>query len=889
MNYFNYILIISLYLIQFNICDKLIISLTSNPNNLLFAEKVINSILLQSVDKSLYNILLILSKFDFKNNETIPDSLQELSNSKKIEILILEQILNSQSKLLIAIKQYPNNPILIINDNFVYPDGWLEMFLNDHKKYPDEAISASIQFFFGKDLRIKGFEEGYKDKTFGVFNYISDMIFNFALINTNIGGTLYPKDYFKNKLFFDNDLFLKIGNNHDEFWQSAFIIIENKILRQSSIIFDYSKYYINKINLVCKYIKRKKILEKIKNLFLKFFPNFESLVKKRQNKIIVSFTSYPKRFIFIPNLIKYLKKQTLPINNIKLFLSEEDKNHYNLSLNDIDVQIGEYDLRPHLKYFYSMKKYRDYAIITLDDDFGYAEDTFETLFNMYIENPNLVIGRRTHLMLYNKNGELKNYLSWSFEQTKIKDADFNVFITGTGSALYPPDILNINDELLPIIRETITCDDLTLKHFEIQKGIPGKFVPNNMINGMPRNFEKNQGNPLFPINKVQNDICINKLNIEIKNTIVKNLCIPFKKIQTGLTIYLFNIHNIKIKNHRTYFSIYLISYCPLDFKLYFKIIFGNIIAYCVFSPEIDFSLRKRGNKNIAYCSIKGEIKNLNDFLFPKASIKNLHINLIINNYRKYIPIIFNDFNCDNQFNCNLRAIFLIKTKKSQTFEMKINKNNYKCRINETKDYFDYKFPIMKNLTCNIIENKNIKKIEISGLSKKWLPEVKDNIIPNIFYIHRIIVDNYINKNKIVINGKLDENLTSNLSNLTIDFTHPNITLNCFINSTTKFVKAQIYCFNEYNIKIKTEFIIENQIVYSKLNNKSLLLINHEILILKEANLSLIYDEDKFNYNNFSYIYSYSSYLYSTIYESIFPSVIIFILILMIIKIKIVFI
>ena len=66
---------------------------------------------------------------------------------------------------------------------------------------------------------------------------------------------------------------------------------------------------------------------------------------------------------------------------LKLFLSKKDKKQYQLNINDIDVQIGEQDLRPHLKYFYTMKKYRDFAIITLDDDFGYAEDTFETLFN----------------------------------------------------------------------------------------------------------------------------------------------------------------------------------------------------------------------------------------------------------------------------------------------------------------------------------------------------------------------------------------------------------------------------------------------------------------------------------------------------------------------------
>ena len=887
MIYFLYFLIISLYQATFNIRDKLIVSLTSNKHNLIFAEKVINSILFQSVDKSLYNILLILSKFDFSNNETIPNSLQALSDSKKIEILVIDQILNNQSKLLIAIKKYPNNPILIINDNFIYPDGWLEMFINDHKKYPEDAISASVQFFFGKDLKIKGFKEGYIDKNFGVFNYISNMIFNFALVNTNIGGTLYPKNYFKNNLFFDDNEFLKISNNHDEFWQSAFIIIENKILRQSSIIFDYSKYYINKINLAYKYIKRKKILEKIKNSFLKFFPEFSTFVKKRQNKIIISFTSYPKRFTFIPNLIKYLKDQTLSINNIKLVLSKEDKKYYNLNLSEIDVQISDQDLRPHLKYFYCMKKYRDFAIITLDDDFGNAPDTIETLFDNYVENPNLVIGRRTHLMLYNDNGELKTYMSWLLEQNKIKNADFDILLTGTGSVLYPPDILNINDEFLPIIKETITCDDLTLKHFEIKKGIPGKLVVNNLINRMPRNFENNQGNPLFPINKSQNDICINKLNIEIKNTIVKNLCIPLNKIQTGLTIYLFNIHNIKIKNHMTYFTINLFSYCPLDFKLYFNIFFENIIAYCVFPEEIDYSLRKKEDKKIAYCLIKGEIKNLLDYLFPRASTKNIHINLIINNYKKYIPIIFKNFNCDTQFNCNLRAIFLVKTKKNKLFEIKINKNNYICRINKKEDYFEHEFPMMKNLTCNKTQNRDIKKIEISGLSNNNLyPEITDNIIPIQFYIYRIVVDNYIHKNKIIINGRLSEDLVKNILNITIVFTHPSMSLNCFMNSTTKYVKAQIYCFNKYNIGINKRFLIENQIIYSKTNNESLLLINQEILALKDSNLSLAYNEDKNNYNNFSYNEEYSFYEPNdNIDKAILPSLLKFLLILMIIKIK----
>ncbi len=110
--------------------------------------------------------------------------------------------------MIIAIKEYPNNPILIINDNIRFPCGWLEMFIKDHQKYPNDAISASIQYFFGKNLTITTFSDGYKSEKLGIFNHVTNMIFNFALINTNLGGTLYPKNFFKNEKFFDNELFL---------------------------------------------------------------------------------------------------------------------------------------------------------------------------------------------------------------------------------------------------------------------------------------------------------------------------------------------------------------------------------------------------------------------------------------------------------------------------------------------------------------------------------------------------------------------------------------------------------------------------------------------------------------------------------------------------------
>ena len=258
------IYIIALNLIfSFSNCqkDKLIISLTSNLKGIKNVEKVINSILNQNVHYSLYKIILFLSKNEFNNNNAIPSELLSLKKSKKIRVFLINENFTSQSRLLLAMKTYPNNPILIISDNIIFPYGWLEMFLKDHKKYKNSAISASLQYFFGKNLEIKEFAEGYKGEKFGKFNQVTDMIFNFAIINTDLGGTLYPPYFFKNNTFYDSKLFLDITKDSDEFWQSCFIMIENKILRQSSKIYDYTKYIINDNNYNINYKKKKEYLK----------------------------------------------------------------------------------------------------------------------------------------------------------------------------------------------------------------------------------------------------------------------------------------------------------------------------------------------------------------------------------------------------------------------------------------------------------------------------------------------------------------------------------------------------------------------------------------------------------------------------------------------------
>ena len=400
--------------------DKIIISLTSDINTIQNTKLVINSIIEQNVDKKYFNILLILSSKEFKNINDLPNEIILLYEKRRIIIKFIDEKLTSMTSTLLAMKEYKDNSILIINNKCLLPSGWLKMFIEDHNKYPKAAIVATVQYYFGKNGEIKEFTEGFKGSKFGAFNHVTDMIFNFALVNIDLGGILYPRYFFHDQNFYDEKLFLKIINNSEEFWQSAFIIKEDKILRQSSKIFDYTKYLLDDINYEKSFKYKKELFEQIKKSFSVMFPNFESCVKKRQKKIIVSLTSYPKRFNFLPGLMTFIRNQTYHINKVKLFIFKKEAKYYNLSLSDIDVILAEKNLRPHLKYFYAMKLFRNHAIITIDDDMGYTNDTFNSLFNAYLENPNLISGRRSHIIKYKKNGELKQYANWKFQQHSIK-------------------------------------------------------------------------------------------------------------------------------------------------------------------------------------------------------------------------------------------------------------------------------------------------------------------------------------------------------------------------------------------------------------------------------------------------------------------------------------
>ena len=379
-------------------------------------------------------------------------------------------------------------------------------------------------------------------------------------------------------------------------------------------------------------------------------------------------------------------------------------------------------------------------------------------------------------MTYDYYGELKGYLSWVFEQKKINESTYNILLTNGAGSIFPPDILNINDDFLPIINETITCDDLTLKYFAIIKGIPHKWIVNNHIMGIPRSLPKSNSSPLFNINKINNDLCINKLNIMINKTIINNLCVPFRNLSTGITIHLFDIHNQNIFGNKLYFDIYAFSYCPINIQLKFNIHFDNFSAYCFFndSKMVFFDVKyQRKNMKIFSCfmEILKHNLDLDNFFFPVAT-SNDNLFLKIYNYRTYISSIFIDFSCSKLNNCFLKVILYDKMEVNK-FHIKINQKYYYCTLEEKYLFLKHKYPVILEFNCTYLESiYNYSKIFISGLplNTNAFKQARNNeFIPNKFIIKRIVIKNNEKNKKIIIIGNLVDNLENSLYNFSIYF------------------------------------------------------------------------------------------------------------------------
>ncbi len=218
-------------------------------------------------------------------------------------------------------------------------------------------------------------------------------------------------------------------------------------------------------------------------LFLpfKYGLNLEEI---RRHKIIVSFTSYPKRFSIIHLVVKSIAYQSMRADKIVLYLSKEECDGKEPTELDIlkkygvEIVLVNENLKPHNKYYYAMKQYPDDIIITLDDDVIYPRKLIRKLYESYEEYPEFISAARVHRIKKNLDGTLKPYNEWEYECTACNIPSNMLIATGVGGVLYPPGILpDMTFDIQNIKRLCIGADDIWLKFMEFIDGKKVVYVP----------------------------------------------------------------------------------------------------------------------------------------------------------------------------------------------------------------------------------------------------------------------------------------------------------------------------------------------------------------------------------------------------------------------------
>jgi hypothetical protein len=162
------------------------------------------------------------------------------------------------------------------------------------------------------------------------------------------------------------------------------------------------------------------------------------------HRLVVSLTSYPKRFDVLHLTIKSLLAQDMAADVVVLWVAHDDlrklpQNVRALEERGLTIRATD-DLRSYKKIIPALEAYGDAFIVTADDDVYYPRRWLRTFCEAYRANEREVLCYRAHRILLDEHG-VAPYADWTFEITDTEPAA-DIFFTGVGGVFYPPGIFH---------------------------------------------------------------------------------------------------------------------------------------------------------------------------------------------------------------------------------------------------------------------------------------------------------------------------------------------------------------------------------------------------------------------------------------------------------------
>ena len=117
--------------------------------------------------------------------------------------------------------------------------------------------------------------------------------------------------------------------------------------------------------------------------------------EKREQKIIISLTSFPERIKYVSKTICSLLDQTLKPDMIILWLADEQFSNKEKDLPESLLKLRKYgltirwykDIKSFKKLIPAILEFPDDIIIAVDDDFYFERNLIELLYSSYQKNP----------------------------------------------------------------------------------------------------------------------------------------------------------------------------------------------------------------------------------------------------------------------------------------------------------------------------------------------------------------------------------------------------------------------------------------------------------------------------------------------------------------------
>ena len=193
--------------------NGVIISLTSFPQRMYEIHFTLYSLLTQSVKPA--KVILWLGEEQFPNREKdIPDKVLKLKENGLT--ISWHKNLRSYTKLIPALKQYPNNIIVTADDDIYYEKEWLEKLLKSHEASPNCIIchrAHKVKLSKNGLAPYKKWSKKIKSCKPSYLNFL-----------TGVGGVLYPAGCLYKDIL-NEQLFTELAPKADDVWFWAMAVL----------------------------------------------------------------------------------------------------------------------------------------------------------------------------------------------------------------------------------------------------------------------------------------------------------------------------------------------------------------------------------------------------------------------------------------------------------------------------------------------------------------------------------------------------------------------------------------------------------------------------------------------------------------------------------------